>query len=83
VRQIAKLDLDDVQVVARLHARYTHGKVVALGHSDDQEHLPLEVLREGARGDLTRERSQPLELVEAIVSPGVTGCILDELSQSH
>ena len=88
---VEALGLDDLQVVARLHARYPPSKVIVLSHSDDQEHLALEVLREGARGYLAGERSRPPGLVEAIrtvarggsiLSPGMAGRILDELSQS-
>ena len=88
---VGALDLDDLQAVARLHARYPHSKVIVLSHSDDQEALALEVLREGAWGYLAGGRSWPPELVEAIrtvarggsiLSPGIAGRILDELSQS-
>ena len=97
---VGPLGLDDLETVARLHACYPHSKVIVLGHGDDQEHLALEALREGAWGYLTRERSRPPErspersrrrLVEAIrtvarggsiLSPGVAGRVLDELSQS-
>ena len=89
---IDALDLDDLQTVARLHARYSHSKVVVLGHDGDQEGMALEVLREGAWGYLAEERSRPRELIEAIrtvarggsiLSPGMAGRILDELSQSR
>ena len=115
---VEALGLDDLQAVARLHARYPHSKVIVFSHSDDQEHLALEVLREGAWGYLAGGRSRPPErsseastegfgmsaqsnvqpegrsrrrLVEAIrtvarggsiLSPGMAGRILDELSQS-
>ena len=105
---VGALDLDDLQAVARLHARYPHSKIIVLSHSDDQEALALEVLREGAWGYLAGGRSRPPErsperastelgavsrrrLVEAIrtvarggsiLSPGMAGRILDELSQS-
>jgi DNA-binding NarL/FixJ family response regulator len=88
---VGTLGLDDLQAVTRLRARYPHSKVIVLSHSDDQEHLALEVLREGAWGYLAGGRSWPPELVEAIrtvarggsiLSPGMAGRILDELSQS-
>ncbi len=105
---VGALDLDDLQAVARLHARYPHSKVIVLSHSDDQEALALEVLREGAWGYLAGGQNRPPEcspervsteldevsrrrLVEAIrtvarggsiLSPGMAGRILDELSQS-
>ena len=124
---VGALGPDDLQTVARLHARYPHSKVIVLSHSDDQERLALEVLREGAWGYLAGGRNWPPErspeastegfgvsaprlssaksqpnaqpegrsrrrLVEAIrtvarggsiLSPGMAGRILDELSQSH
>jgi len=88
---VEALGLDDLQAVARLHARYPHSKVIVFSHSDDQEHLALEVFREGAWGYLAGGRNRPPGLIEAIrtvarggsiISPGMAGCILDELSQS-
>ena len=88
---VETLGLDDLQTVAHLNARYPHSKVIVLGHSDGQEHLALEVLREGAWGYRTRERSRPPELVEAIrtvahggsiLSPGMAGHVLDGLARS-
>jgi DNA-binding NarL/FixJ family response regulator len=57
-------------------------------HRNNQKHLALEALRNGAMGHLGQEKVTPSELVstirkvnrgEVVLSPGMAGAILDEV----
>jgi DNA-binding NarL/FixJ family response regulator len=77
----------ELWVVDHLNTRFPQSGIVVLSHHDD-EHLVVEAFREGARGCLLWEQSQPAELIEAIrivarggalLTPEIAGRILDEL----
>lgn len=77
----------NLQTVGQICELFPHTKVVVL-NEDGQEQLVLEAFRKGALGHLVKGKVQPAEIVEAIravnrgkaiLSPGVAGCILDEV----
>jgi DNA-binding NarL/FixJ family response regulator len=80
-----------VQAVAQINALHPQGKIIVLSASS-QEHLGLDVLREGACGYIVNGGSQPVEIVEAIrtvcrkgaiLSPRMAGWVLDEVMQGR
>jgi len=90
------LDIDtprasNLQTVGQICELFPHTKVIVL-NEDGQEELVLEAFRKGALGHLVKGKAQPAEIVEAIravnrgeaiLSPGVAGCILDEVVQKQ
>jgi DNA-binding NarL/FixJ family response regulator len=79
----------NVEPTAQIRESFPHTKIVVL-HDEGQEKLVLDVLRNGALGHLDREKAQPAEIVqairavargEAVISSGVAGRILDQISQ--
>lgn len=80
----------NLQAVGQICKLFPHTKVIAL-NEDGQEELVLEAFRKGALGHLVKGKAQS-EIVEAIravdrgkaiLSPGVAGCILDEVVQKR
>jgi DNA-binding NarL/FixJ family response regulator len=76
--------------VARLDERYPHSKILVLSAFEGQERLVLELFRKGAQGYLDKGSSQMADVVEAVrtvsrggavLSPGMAGSILGEVSQ--
>lgn len=77
----------NLQAVVQICGLFPHTKVIVL-NEDGQEQLVLEAFRKGALGHLVKGKVQPAEIVEAIravnrgkaiLSPGVAGCMLDEV----
>lgn len=82
---------DDLQTVALISELCPYSKIIVLSVKG-QERLALEAFRKGARGYLVKGKSKPPEIVEAIrtvsrggaiLSPGMAGWILDEISQKR
>jgi DNA-binding NarL/FixJ family response regulator len=81
----------NLQTVVQICELFPDTKVVVL-NEDGQEQLVLEAFRKGALGHLVKGKAQPTEIVEAIravdrgqavLSPGIAGCILDEVAQEQ
>jgi NarL family two-component system response regulator LiaR len=81
----------NLQTVGQICELFPHAKVIVL-NEDGQEQLVLDAFRKGALGHLVKREAQPAEIVEAIravnrgkaiLSPGVAGCILDEVVQEQ
>jgi DNA-binding NarL/FixJ family response regulator len=82
---------DDLQTMALISELCPYSKIIVLS-VNGQERLALEAFRKGARGYLVKGKSKPPEIVEAIrtvsrggaiLSPGMAGWILDEISQKR
>jgi DNA-binding NarL/FixJ family response regulator len=76
----------NLQMVVQIGELFPHIKIIVL-NDEDQEQLVLEALKRGALGHLVKGKTRPAEIVEAIravgkgeaiLSPGVAGCMLDE-----
>ena len=81
----------NLQAVGQICELFPHTKVIVLNETG-QEQLVLDAFRKGALGHLLKGKAQPAEIVEAIravnrgkaiLSPGVAGCILDEVVQEQ
>ena len=81
----------NLQTVVQICELFPHTKVIVL-NEDGQEELVLEAFRKGALGHLVKGKAELAEIVEAIravnrgkaiLSPGVAGCILDEVVQKQ
>ena len=81
----------NLQAVGQICELFPHTKVIVLNETG-QEQLVLDAFRKGALGHLLKGKAQPTEIVEAIravnrgkaiLSPGVAGCILDEVVQEQ
>jgi DNA-binding NarL/FixJ family response regulator len=81
----------NLQTVVQICELFPHTKVIVL-NEDGQEQPVLEAFRKGALGHLVKGKAQPAEIVEAIravnrgqavLSPGIAGCILDEVVQKQ
>jgi len=79
----------NLQTVVQIGELFPHTRIIVL-NDDGQEQLVLEAFREGALGHLVKGKARPAEIVqavravsrgEAILSPGVAGCMLDEVIQ--
>jgi DNA-binding NarL/FixJ family response regulator len=77
----------NLQTVGQICELFPDTKVVVL-NEDGQEQLVLDAFRKGALGHLVKGKAQPAEIVEAIravdrgqavLSPGIAGCIMDEV----
>ena len=76
----------NLQMVGQIGELFPHIKIIVL-NDEGQEQLVLEALRRGALGHLVKGKTRPAEIVEAVravgkgeavLSPGVAGCMLDE-----
>ena len=90
---VVLLDVDTIcpnspQTVAQIRELCPAGKIVMLS-SRGQERLVLDAFRKGAQGHIVKDKSKPLEIVEAVravirgesvLSPFMAGQILDEMS---
>jgi DNA-binding NarL/FixJ family response regulator len=81
----------NLQAVGQICELFPDTKLIVL-NDDGQEQLVLEAFRKGALGHLVKGKVQSAEIVEAIravnggeaiLSPGVAGCILDEVIQER
>lgn len=81
----------NLQTVGQICELFPDTKVIVL-NEDGQEQLVLEAFRKGALGHLVKGKARPAEIVEAIravdrgqavLSPGIAGCILDEVIQEQ
>jgi DNA-binding NarL/FixJ family response regulator len=81
----------NLQTVGQICELFPHTRVIVL-NEDGQEQLVLDAFRKGALGHLVKGKAQSTEIVaairavnggEAILSPGVAGCILDEVIQER
>jgi DNA-binding NarL/FixJ family response regulator len=81
---------DHVQTVVCISERYPHSKILVLSNCDGLERSVLDVFRKGAQGYLNKGSSRMADIVEAVhtvsrggavLSPGVAGWILGEVSQ--
>ena len=80
-----------LQAIRQICAWFPHTKIIVL-HDAGQEELVLDALRQGVLGHLVKGKAQPAEIVqairavsrgEAILSPDVAGCILNETVQKQ
>jgi DNA-binding NarL/FixJ family response regulator len=81
----------NLQTMAQIFELFPEAKLIVL-NDDGQEQFVLEAFRKGALGHLVKGKAQPAEIVaairavnggKAILSPGVAGCILDEVVREH
>jgi DNA-binding NarL/FixJ family response regulator len=81
----------DLQTMGHICELFPDAKIIVL-NGEGQEQLALEALKKGALGHLVKEKIQPVEIVkaihavsrgEAVLSPGIAGCILDEVIQER
>jgi len=88
---ISTRPVSNLQAVVQIYELFPHTKVIVL-NEHGQEELVLEAFRKGALGHLVKGKAQPVEIVEAIravdrgqavLSPGIAGCILDEVVQKQ
>ena len=88
---IGTLQAGGLQTVERICELLPCTKMIIL-NDDGQEQLVLDAFRKGALGHLVKGKVRPAEIVqvirtvsrgEAILSPGVAGCILDEVVQKR
>jgi DNA-binding NarL/FixJ family response regulator len=82
---------ENLRIVAQISRSFPDVHIVVLNESEQGQEV-LDAFRKGALGHLSRERTQPAELVhairaasrgEAILSPGVAGHILDEVARER
>jgi DNA-binding NarL/FixJ family response regulator len=80
-----------LQAVAQVCAWFPQTRIIVL-HDAGQEELVLDALRQGALGHLVKGKIQPAGVVqavravsrgEAILSPDIAGCILNETAQKR
>ena len=81
----------DLQTMGQICELFPEAKIIVL-NGEGQEQLALEALKKGALGHLVKGKVQPAEIVkaiyavsrgEAVLSPGIAGCILDEVMQER
>ncbi|MBN1993565.1 MAG: response regulator transcription factor [Anaerolineae bacterium] len=82
---------NDLQTMGHICELFPDAKIIVL-NGEGQEQLALEAFKKGALGHLVKEKVQPIEMVkaicavsrgEAVLSPGIAGCILDEVMQER
>jgi DNA-binding NarL/FixJ family response regulator len=88
---VGTLHASTPQVAARIGELFSRIKIIVL-NKNSQEHLVLSALGKGALGHLVKGETRPAQIVDAIravsrgkaiLSPGVAGCMLDEVFQKQ
>jgi len=81
----------NLQTMGQICELFPDAKIIVL-NSEGQEQLALEAFKKGALGHLVKEKVQPVEILkairavsrgEAVLSPGIAGCMLDQVTQRY
>lgn len=81
----------NLETMRRMRASFPSAQIIVL-NDDGQDELVLQALLEGALGHLVKDKASPAEIVQAIravsrgqaiFSPGIAGCMLDEVARKH
>jgi DNA-binding NarL/FixJ family response regulator len=81
----------NLQAMGQICELFPDARIIVL-NGEGQEQLALEAFKKGALGHLVKEKVQPVEMVkaiyavsrgEAVLSPVIAGCILDEVIQEQ